>query len=220
MPKWSPNSDYPLLKSTNWLVVLVYLSPLSNLHLLSLGYSTKEQMSIWLLSHKQTLSKYVKYLSFYAWNSHIQVVRCVIHMLDVSSCFAMPLASFFISNLCLKLCRWKCAVMPLEALSSHGIELQVNVPYSCLCCKFQEWRSYEYNGGPFSSMLTWKKSSAMLFNCVHSSARQLSKPYCKHSLRFIQISTIMKLMLFMLNFKWQLLFFFFYFIYLPVLKHS
>lgn len=108
------------------------------------------------------------------------------------------------------LCRWKCEVMPLEALGSHGIELQVNVLYSCLCCKFQEWRSYEYNGGLFSSMLTWKKSSAMLFNCVHSSARQLSKPYCKHSLRFIQISTIMKLMLFTLNFKWQLFFLFIY----------
>lgn len=108
--------------------------------------------------------------------------------------------------------------MPLDALSYHGIELQVNVLHSCLCCKFQEWLSYEYNGGLFSSTLTWKKSSAMLFNCVYSSARQLSKPSCKHCLRFIQISTIMKLMLFTLSFKWQLLFF--TVLYLHVLKYS
>lgn len=97
-------------------------------------------------------------------------------------------------------CTGENAVVPLDALSHHGIELHANVLSSCLCCKFQEWLSYEYNGGLFSSMLTWKKSSAMLFNCVYSSARQLSKPYCKHCLRFIQISTIMKLVLFRLSF--------------------
>lgn len=116
----------------------------------------------------------------------------------------------FVSLIYLLSCTDENAVLALHALSYHGIELQVNVLYSCLCCKFQEWLSYEYNGDHFSSTPTWKKSSAMLFNCVYSSARQLSKPYCKHCLRFIQITVIMKLMLFTLGFKWQLLFLWFY----------
>lgn len=51
MPNCSSNSDYPLSKSTNWLVALAFLYPFSNLCLLFLGYYSKARTSIQMLTN-------------------------------------------------------------------------------------------------------------------------------------------------------------------------
>lgn len=69
---------------------------------------------------------------------------------------------------------------------------------------FQEWLSYEYNEGLLA--VFWHKKAVELCLIVYSSVGKNSpKPYCIHCIRFVKISTIMGLMLYMLNQKWQLL---------------